>query len=76
MTKLKPGDPVAYSVQFLKSIGQSHSDMAHDRGVVLSVQQYSENMAVATIKWAGESPEKVGVKALALVGLNTRFSNC
>jgi hypothetical protein len=31
------GDKVAYSVQFLRNIGMSHSDMSHARGVVTEV---------------------------------------
>ncbi len=32
--KFEIGDKIAYSVQFLKSIGMSHSDMAHARGTI------------------------------------------
>lgn len=74
------GDKVAYSVQFLKSIGMSHSDMARGRGVVTEVKEYGSASGLFTliaINWNGaDLPTKVNVCNLAKVGLNTRFSNC
>lgn len=80
MTKQKfsvqSGDKVAYSVQFLRSIGMSHSDMAHARGIVTEVTALG-SMHLARIDWQGaDMPERVNVQNLAKVGLNTRFSNC
>ena len=69
------GDKVAYSVQFLKSIGMSHSDMAHARGVVTEIKPLSSSTILATITWDREMPERVNVANLAKVGLNSRFSN-
>ena len=42
--KLVIGDKVAYSVQFLRSIGMSHSDMAHGRGIVTEIKNYSDTL--------------------------------
>ena len=74
------GDKVAYSVQFLKSIGASHSDMAHARGIVTAVKTFGNpvsGLTLATIDWQGaDMPEKVAVPNLAKVGANRRFANC
>jgi hypothetical protein len=69
------GDKVAYSVQFLKSIGASHSDMAHARGEVTAVDIFG-GLVLARIKWNADMPERVNVANLAKVGANTRFANC
>lgn len=73
---VKPGDKVAYSVNFLRSIGESHGDISHDRGIVKSVKTYGKSLTLATINWEGDSPDKVAVANLAKVGLNTRFCQC
>ena len=53
--KFKPGDKVAYSIQFLKSIGMNHSDMAHAKGVIKDL-----NLIIASIDWDDkEMPTKV-----------------
>jgi hypothetical protein len=72
------GDKVAYSVQFLRSIGMSHSDMARGRGTVTEITPLgNEGTLLARINWNGaELPERVNVQNLAKVGLNTRFSAC
>jgi hypothetical protein len=71
------GDKVAYSVQFLRSIGMSHSDMARGRGTVTELKTHGSDWTLATIDWNGaDLPERVNVKNLAKVGLNTRFSAC
>lgn len=73
---VQPGQRVAYSVQFLRSIGMSHSDMAQARGTVLDVQSFGE-CQLARIDWQGaDMPERVNVQNLALVGANTRFCQC
>lgn len=69
------GTRVAYSVQFLKSIGMSHSDMAHARGVVTELKTHGRDWTLATIEWDREMPPRVNVVNLAPVGLNRRFSN-
>ena len=69
------GDKVAYSVQFLRSIGMSHSDMAHAKGVVTKLDKLGE-VQLAHIDWGNdEIPPKVIVPNLAKVGPNRRFCN-
>ena len=69
------GTKVAYSVQFLKSIGMSHSDMAHARGIVTEIKTHGRDFTLASIDWDREMPARVLVANLAPVGLNRRFSN-
>ncbi len=76
MSKLQIGDKVAYSVQFLKSIGMSHSDMARGRGTVKELQKVSDSFTLVHIQWDRELPEKVNINNLAKVGLNTKFAAC
>lgn len=72
----KVGDKVAYSVQFLKSIGESHGDMALGRGVVSNVRKFGRANLV-TIDWQNvDLPVNVLDANLALVGPNTRFCEC
>jgi hypothetical protein len=69
------GDNVAYSVQFLKSIGMSHSDMARGRGVVVELMKLG-SLTIAKIDWRGQDlPNSVNVQNLAKVGANSRFCN-
>ena len=77
-SSLKVGDKIAYSVQFLRNIGASHSDMARGRGEITELKSYGENFTLAGIKWdkGANLPDKVNVGNLARVGLNTRFSAC
>lgn len=76
--KLTVSQRVAYSVQFLKSIGMSHSDMAHARGTVTELKELSKECVLARIQWDGAAdlPERVNVANLAKVGANRRFCNC
>ena len=69
------GTKVAYSVQFLRSIGMSHSDMAQARGVVTSFVMLGRDTKLAVIKWDRPMPERVNVANLAPVGLNRAFCN-
>ena len=73
--KIEIGSKVAYSVQFLRSIGMSHSDMAHARGVVTGLSKLGSSTVLASIQWDREMPEKVNIANLARVGLNSKFSN-
>jgi hypothetical protein len=69
------GDKIAYSVQFLKSIGMSHGDMAHARGQITGFMPLGDS-TLAEITWTkGEFPGKVNVANLAKVGPNPRFCN-
>ena len=70
------GDSVAYSVQFLESIGMSHSELAHARGKIEALETLG-SITIAYIDWKDpDIPLKVNVKNLAKVGINTKFSNC
>lgn len=73
--KVEVGDKVAYSVQFLKSIGMSHSEMARARGEVTAVDSFG-TLVLARITWNADMPERVNVHNLAKVGANTRFCQC
>jgi hypothetical protein len=79
MAKLNVGDNVAYSVQFLKSIGMSHSAMAQARGVITEIKRLSQYATLATIDWKNdymnEIPNRVMIGNLAKVGLNRKFCN-
>ena len=71
------GDKVAYSVQFLRSIGMSHSDMSRGRGTVTAIQPFGDSNQLVTINWDNpELPNKVLAANLAKVGANTRFCAC
>lgn len=70
------GDKVAYSAQFLRSIGMSHSDMARGRGVVQETKLHCPGFCTVKIAWDRDLPETVRDCNLAKVGLNTRFSSC
>ena len=83
----KTGDKIAYSVQFLRSIGESHGSMSHARGTVKEIKSYRTNFHLAVIEWengkAGpvdpDAPEgctNVNIQNLAKVGPNSRFANC
>jgi hypothetical protein len=71
------GDHVAYSVQFLRNIGMSHSAMAHGRGTVVGIENPTPTWTLVQIAWKNANlPDKVNAENLAKVGLNTRFSQC
>ena len=73
---IEVGSPVAYSVQWLKSVGLSHSEYSHARGKVLELQPLGSNF-MATIEWDNEDvPAKVLASNLAIVGPNPRFCAC
>ena len=76
--KFEVGNKVAYSVQFLKSIGESHGDMSQGRGEITAIKTYGGSLVLASIQWTGnhELPDKVATANLALVGPNMRFCNC
>lgn len=74
--KFEAGDKVAYSVQFLKSIGMSHSEMAHARGIVEAIETHGTSFVLVKINWQGaDIPERVLAANLAKVGPNPRFCN-
>lgn len=52
--KFNPGDKVAYSVQFLRSIGEGPtSPLCHARGEITEIKSYSKNFQIALISWDG-----------------------
>lgn len=68
------GDKIAYSVQFLRSIGESHGPMARGRGIVIDRNAVTSDFVLITIDWNGASfPAKVNEQNLAKVGSNSRF---
>lgn len=77
MSKFNIGDKVAYSVQFLDSIGESPTgDLCHCRGTITKLDSYG-TLTLATIDWQDpEIPERVNVFNLAKVGLNHQFCKC
>jgi len=76
--KFKIGDKVAYSVQFIRSIGlKPTDDLCHCRGEITEIKDYSSKLSIATIKWDNPNiPEKVNTFNLAKVGPNDRFCAC
>ncbi len=75
--KFQIGDNVAYSVQFLDSIGESPTgDLCHARGKIKEIVSYG-SLNLAVIDWGNpEIPEKVNVFNLAKVGANSKFCKC
>jgi hypothetical protein len=70
------GDNVAYSVQWLRSVGMRQSHLAHARGVVTEVKPFGST-SLARIDWNDtDVPERVNVANLAHVGPNLRFCEC
>ncbi len=54
MSKFSIGDKVAYSVKFLRSIGEGPtSPMCHARGEITEIKSYSSNFQIALISWDG-----------------------
>lgn len=51
---LKIGTKVAYSVDFLKSIGESHGPMAHARGEIVAFKFISDDCILAKVSWADD----------------------
>ena len=71
---LAPGDKVAYSTQFLESIGENHGKMAEGRGIVLEREAVTEDFILIFVDWQGRSlPQRVRESNLAKVGPNSRF---
>lgn len=72
----KVGDRVAYSVQWLKSVGMVHTDYAHGRGIVTDVKAFGDS-ALVSIDWKeGAGANRVLAANLAHVGPNSRFASC
>lgn len=84
-SKIKVGDNVAYSVQFLRSCYGGQAPVCEEaqlRGVVKELTRYGGDggLEIATIDWTGNVDEaqtkKVATANLAKVGPNVRFCAC
>jgi hypothetical protein len=66
---LKVGDPVAYSRNFLWSIGELAGDMPHARGEIVGLVPVGREVLLAEVSWdRAELPARVNVKNLCRVG--------
>ena len=78
MKTLKIGDNVAYSVQFLRSIGMGATgSLARARGVITEIKALG-SISLATVQWSiggEEIPSVININNLALVGPNSKFCN-
>lgn len=64
------GSHVGYSLQFLASIGMTHSELAHARGRVTSVSEHG----IASVLWdSADIPERVAICNLAEPSERGRF---
>lgn len=73
---VQPGDRVAHSAQFLRSIGCLTGDLPAARGVVRAVLQLGENQ-LAVVDWDRPGiPQRILARNLARIGANRRFANC
>lgn len=74
---MQVGDKVAYSVQFLRSIRMSHSDMARGRGFIEHLQKFGET-TLAEVVWdhGADLPRRINTANLAKVGANSKFCQC
>ncbi len=72
------GDAVAHSVQWLQSVGMSHSDLSHARGKVTAIKVNGGQVPnVITVDWGtDEIPPRILESNLAIVGPNMRFCRC
>lgn len=63
MKSIAIGDKVAYSVQFLRSIGEVSGDMPAARGVVTALDELAGGkLILARIDWDREMPGRVNVR--------------
>ncbi len=67
VSKIAPGDKVAYKASFLRSTGQYTGSLPHARGVVKELKPFGDN-ALALIDWdTADAPERVLVSNLSKV---------
>jgi len=65
--KIKVGDVVMYSREFLKSSGQITGNVGFDVGIVKGIKSYGGSFVLAVIKWKlGACPTRVNVFNLVL----------
>jgi hypothetical protein len=74
--KFKAGDKVAWSVQYLESIGMTLSDAAHERGVVVSVDENRNTPDLIVVRWEDGYEGRTIEPNLAIIGPNARFCKC
>lgn len=56
-TRFNVGDKVAYSVKFLRSIGEGPtSPLCHARGTITEIKNYGANCSIALISWDKAEP--------------------
>ena len=72
---MKINDEVAYSVQWLKNTGLSHSEFSHYRGRIVGLEPMGQ-ATLMEVAWNHGEKNKVLEVNLCLVGLNSRFSKC
>lgn len=76
---IEVGNRVAYSVQWLRAVGQSPTgELCHWKGTVLMLNRYSPDVPpVASVQWEHDKTvTKVSVSNLAIVGANTKYATC
>jgi hypothetical protein len=75
-SQIAVGNRVAYSVQWLRSVGMRQSYLARARGVVVGFEPLGSS-TLARIDWNDpDVPTRVNVANLAKVSPNTRFCEC
>lgn len=75
--KIETGDKVAFSANFLRSIGAITGPMGFARGTVESIKNLGP-LSIATVNWykgADDVSPKVNVKNLAKVGTRAMNAN-
>ncbi len=74
---VQPGDRVALSAAFLRSIGAQTGDLPQLRGTVQGVRQLTGDRQLVCVKWDSE-PETQQILScnLAHIGANSRFCAC
>jgi hypothetical protein len=76
MKTFEIGDKVAYSVQFLKSTGQTTGNVPFARGIIKSFKRMGGIHSFCIIEWNDpDIPTLVNPFNLAIVGSNRRFCN-
>lgn len=74
--EVQPGDRIAYSAQFLRSINELSGDLPAARGTVIAIERLGV-VQLARIAWdQPDLPTRANVQNLAHVGPNRRFASC
>lgn len=75
MPKLVIGDRVAYSVQWLRSIGVYSGELPALRGRIKAFKPMGRK-TIAVVEWTDGETSSALVQNLAKVGPNRQFCNC